>query len=52
MPASEVTAAMADAARREAEALPAGSAVERSAKAKARDRAQGLAKVVGKNATA
>jgi F-type H+-transporting ATPase subunit epsilon len=49
MPAAEVTAAMADAARREAEALPAGNAVERANKAKARDRAQGLAKVVGKN---
>src|SRR5262245_9726446 len=46
IPASEVTAAMAEEARAQAEALPAGNAVERAAKAKARDRAAGLAKVV------
>ncbi len=51
-PASEITADMAEQARTEAEALPTGNAVERSNKAKARDRAQGLKKVAGKNATA
>ena len=49
-PASEITSAMADAARTEAEALPIGNAVERANKAKARDRAAGMKKVAGKNA--
>ncbi len=48
-PATEVTMAMADQARTEAEALPAGNAPERAAKAKARDRASGMKKVAGKN---
>jgi F-type H+-transporting ATPase subunit epsilon len=48
--AETVTAAMADQARAEAEALPFGNAVERANKAKARDRASGLKKVAGKNA--
>jgi F-type H+-transporting ATPase subunit epsilon len=47
-PASEITSAMAEAARAEAEALPAGTAVERASKAKARDRAQGMKKVAGR----
>ena len=49
-PATEITSAMADAARTEAEALPHGNAVERANKAKARDRAAGMKKVAGKNA--
>ena len=49
-PASEITSAMADAARAEAEALPTGNAIERANKAKARDRAAGMKKVAGKNA--
>jgi F-type H+-transporting ATPase subunit epsilon len=48
-PATEITTAMADAARTEAEALPFGNAVERANKAKARDRAAGLKKVAAKN---
>jgi F-type H+-transporting ATPase subunit epsilon len=51
-PASEVTAAMAEEAAREAEALAHGNAVERANKAKARDRAQGMKKVATKNAAA
>ena len=51
IPATEVTAAMAEQARAEAEALPFGNAVERANKAKARDRAQGMLKVVGRNAS-
>ena len=47
-PAGEVTAAMAESARAEAEALPAGNAVERANKARARDRAQGMKKVAGR----
>jgi F-type H+-transporting ATPase subunit epsilon len=49
-PADTVTPEMAEAARTEAEALPATNAVERANKAKARDRAQGLKKVATKNA--
>lgn len=48
-PATEVTAEMADAARTEAEALPAGNALERANKAKARDRAAGMKRVAAKN---
>jgi F-type H+-transporting ATPase subunit epsilon len=48
--ATEVTAAMAEKAHTEAEALPTGNAAERTNKAKARDRAQGLKKVANKNA--
>ena len=50
--AEEVTPAMASQAAAEAEALPATNALERTAKANARDRAQGMKKVVGKNAAA
>jgi F-type H+-transporting ATPase subunit epsilon len=50
MPAASVTQAMLDEAARKAEELPTGNAVERSNKAKARDRAQGLKKVAGRNA--
>lgn len=50
-PATEVTVAMAEQAKAEAEALPAGTALERANKAKARDRASGMKKVAGKNAT-
>ncbi|MCS7022209.1 MAG: ATP synthase F1 subunit epsilon [Gemmataceae bacterium] len=45
VPAEEITAAVAEGARRDAEALPATTPGERSAKAKARDRATGLARV-------
>lgn len=48
--AARVTPEMATAAAAEAEALPSTSAVERANKAKARDRAAGLKKVVGRNA--
>lgn len=47
-PAGEVTAAMAEQARAEAEALPAGNALERANKARARERAQGMKKVAGR----
>ena len=50
--AEEVTAAMADQAAADAAALPHSTAVERAAKAKARDRAQGMKKVAGRNAAA
>ena len=50
--AAKVTAAAAEQAAADAEALPAGNAVERANKARARDRAQGLKKVTGKNAPA
>ena len=50
--ADEVTPAMAEKAAADAEALPFGNAVERAAKARARDRAQGMRKVVGRNAAA
>lgn len=49
-PATEVTTAMAEQAKAESEALPAGNASERANKAKARDRANGMKKVAGKNA--
>jgi len=52
VPADQVTGDMAAKAAADAEALPYGNAVERAAKAKARDRAQGLKKVAGKNTTA
>ena len=52
VPASDVTTDKATAAATEAEALPTGNAVERAAKAKARDRAQGMKKVAAKNAAA
>ena len=48
-PATEITSAMADQAKTEAEALPTGNAPERAAKARARDRANGLKKVAAKN---
>ena len=47
--ASDVTVAAAEKARTDAEALPSGNALERANKAKARDRAQGMKKVAGKN---
>jgi F-type H+-transporting ATPase subunit epsilon len=50
--AAKITSEMATAAATEAEALPTTNAVERSNKAKARDRAQGLKKVAAKNAGA
>src|SRR4051812_24775495 len=49
-PAASVTPDLAAAAAAEAEALPATNPVERAAKAKARDRAQGMKKVAGRNA--
>ena len=52
VPAAQVTAAMAEKAAADAEALPFSNAAERANKARARDRAQGLKKVVGKNTTA
>jgi F-type H+-transporting ATPase subunit epsilon len=48
-PASEITLEMAESARAEAEALPAGNAAERANKARARDRAAGMKKVAIKN---
>ncbi|MBN9120711.1 MAG: ATP synthase F1 subunit epsilon [Planctomycetes bacterium] len=47
--ATKVTPEMATAAATAAEALPTTNAVERANKAKARDRAQGLKKVAGRN---
>ena len=52
VPAAQVTAAMAEKAAADAEALPFSNAAERANKARARDRAQGLKKVAGKNAAA
>jgi F-type H+-transporting ATPase subunit epsilon len=52
VPAAQVTAAMAEQAATDAAALPFGTEAERAAKAKARDRAQGLKKVVSRNAAA
>jgi F-type H+-transporting ATPase subunit epsilon len=49
MKATDVTAAAAEQAATEAEALPYGNAVERANKAKARDRAQGMKKVSARN---
>lgn len=48
--AETVTAAAAEQAAAAAEALPVGTALERTAKEKARDRAQGMKKVAGRNA--
>jgi F-type H+-transporting ATPase subunit epsilon len=48
--AEEVTAAVAQAAAAEAEALPFTNAVERANKSKARDRALGMKKVAAHNA--
>lgn len=48
--ADEVTVQMAEQAAAEAEAMPAGTPVERANKAKARERAQGLKQVAGRNA--
>ena len=48
--AAEITAAMAEKAAADAEALPFGNAAERANKSKARDRAQGMKKVAGRNA--
>jgi F-type H+-transporting ATPase subunit epsilon len=48
-PASEISTAMADEARAEAEALPTSNNAERANKARARDRASGLKKVAAKN---
>lgn len=48
-PASEITTALAEEARAEAEALPTSNAAERANKARARDRASGLKKVAAKN---
>jgi F-type H+-transporting ATPase subunit epsilon len=48
-PASDITTAMADEARAQAEALPTSNAAERANKARARDRASGLKKVAAKN---
>jgi F-type H+-transporting ATPase subunit epsilon len=50
--AIEVTADAATKAAADAEALPFGNAVERANKAKARDRAQGMKKVVAHNTSA
>ena len=50
MKAEQVTAAMAEQASADAEAMPFSNAIERAAKAKARDRAQGMKKVAAKNA--
>jgi F-type H+-transporting ATPase subunit epsilon len=52
IPAAEVTAEMARQAAAAVESLPAGTAVERTNKATARDRAQGLKKVAARNAGA
>lgn len=48
--AGEVTAAHAEKAAADAAALPIGTAVERAAKERARDRASGLKKVAARNA--
>jgi F-type H+-transporting ATPase subunit epsilon len=47
--AEQVTGEIAERAAADAGALPYGNAVERAAKARARDRAQGLKKVAGRN---
>ncbi len=47
VPAADVTAAQATAARTAADALPTGDPVQRATRDKALDRARGLAKVVG-----
>jgi len=48
--ATDITPAMADQAAAEVDTLPATNAVERANKARARDRATGMKKVVGRNA--
>ena len=48
-PATEVTVEMAEQAKTAADALPATNALERTNKAKARDRAAGMKKVAAKN---
>jgi F-type H+-transporting ATPase subunit epsilon len=50
--ATKVTAEQAEQAEAEAEALPVATPAERANKARARDRAQGLKKVTGRNAAA
>lgn len=50
--AERVTAQQAEQAAAEADALPFSTPVERANKARARDRAQGLKKVAGRNAAA
>jgi F-type H+-transporting ATPase subunit epsilon len=50
IPAPEVTPALADQARAEAASLPVSTPSERSSKARARERAAGLAKVAARNA--
>ncbi|MBA2225296.1 MAG: F0F1 ATP synthase subunit epsilon [Gemmataceae bacterium] len=49
VPASEVTPALAEQARVEAASLPVGTPSERASKARARERAAGLAKVAARN---
>ena len=49
-PAGDVTAAAAEKALADSEALPASNAVERASKARARDRATGMKKVAARNA--
>ena len=49
-PATEITAEMASQAAAAIDAMPAGNAVERANRAKARDRAAGLKKVAARNA--
>jgi F-type H+-transporting ATPase subunit epsilon len=49
-PAGDVTAAAAEKALADSEALPATTAVERASKARARDRATGMKKVAARNA--
>jgi F-type H+-transporting ATPase subunit epsilon len=48
-PAADVTAAAAEKALADSEALPATTAVERASKARARDRATGMKKVAARN---
>jgi F-type H+-transporting ATPase subunit epsilon len=50
--AADITQAMADQAAAELEAMPATNAAERANKARARDKATGMKKVVGRNAAA
>lgn len=49
IPAPEVTPALAEQARAEVASLPAGTPSERASKARARERAAGLAKVAARN---
>jgi F-type H+-transporting ATPase subunit epsilon len=48
VPANQMTADKAQAARQDADALPATDAVTRASKARAVDRARGMAKVAAK----